>query len=909
MGQSKTNGDYVALPDKDLAKKAPTQEITWMNLVVAMTSVFFLSCPFIGSSVMIQMFALNGVGSNMCEDGKHYCSHQVLMISNIFILATFANFLFSMPAGVLFDKLGGRLLSLIGNVLIVSSWVAIGFLMVFGNAGYDTVTFPLFGLVMVMSGMASVLKITGTMCISYFFHEYMALVMAALVISSSLEQLQPLGIAYLVIGGYISLPKVCLLHGVVSAVAAIALYWSLPSYELYRKQAEKATGMKQSDNKDGFLRTLKLGAKLLWANMSEHCFTMVTWVFGSIWTGPYLNLGCQYAVYLLGKPDQPSDPVNAIVTTKMGVITIGSSIVVAIGLFPLAAVMDSICNGKFIPVSMAAVTGLSAVLVQVPSWTAQIITCVSGTYAGVGVSLLLANRALAYSPANRLGTFRGLFECCTAFLAMPFSVGIQVILGLLPDPAHMFGKVFAMLSGLGFISLVLFAVYFIWTGLPAAPVVLPEDEAELCLCFGCKCIDEVLHVLELTDAKHLRSLWGSSDPEVQMKLVLHINGQRMVEKMAERDIEELAFCMRSNVAWRRELPSVGNDMMAIPLNMAMIGANFSRLIDNSKLGQGQAKTVEQFQSEVASGRSKFVVDEKDSSRMKRLVSLVALRLFTNRGLNKKMLFQMSEQFPDGRCRWKPQLPGTKKGPNDTLQKCVTSILGKYNMTTFKIHVWDEQVQVSEEESESPSYPGVVTVYRKEHVDAYIVEDSDDALAGIGLPAGATWSAYNEKSKYTYQLEWLTEAEVAEKSTTTDQPCNSQQEQGVAQTSSTDEKGQSKTSEETKVRRPHEIIRSLEARDFSKKLVFLLHMDDVDGLEYWLMNANADHICEAFIDLHAWSDADPQAMMEKFSNLLPNERIASLLQKRHDLKPVVINLLRKELTEVQKKNVHMNADIV
>merc|ERR1712151_211430 len=86
-------------------------------------------------------------------------------------------------------------------------------------------------------------------------------------------------------------------------------------------------------------------------------------------------------------------------------------------------------------------------------------------------------------------------------------------------------------------------------------------------------------------------------------------------------------------------------------------------------------------------------------------------------------------FGDGRKRDTLRLPGTKKEPHEntrqTAERVFTDLVGlKTDMVTFDVN----KITRYEEEIESPSYPGVHTVYRKEIMQATMVGAPPAGLA-------------------------------------------------------------------------------------------------------------------------------------------------------------------------------------
>jgi len=67
----------------------------------------------------------------------------------------------------------------------------------------------------------------------------------------------------------------------------------------------------------------------------------------------------------------------------------------------------------------------------------------------------------------------------------------------------------------------------------------------------------------------------------------------------------------------------------------------------------------------------------------------------------------------------------------------------------------------EEEIESPSFPGVTSVYRKEMVEGTISIKNPDALMKVGLPSFSVWTA-TDTSNNTKIFNWMTPKEAEER---------------------------------------------------------------------------------------------------------------------------------------------------
>merc|ERR1712032_1682804 len=114
----------------------------------------------------------------------------------------------------------------------------------------------------------------------------------------------------------------------------------------------------------------------------------------------------------------------------------------------------------------------------------------------------------------------------------------------------------------------------------------------------------------------------------------------------------------------------------------------------------------------------------------------------------------------GRKRETNRLPGTKKEPYENTKQVAERILqDMLNMPCNAAKFELTHVERHEEETESPSYPGVWTVYRKEMVEGILVLKDKEALDNVGLPGFSPWSA-SDKLGNTKFFQWMTD-ETAE----------------------------------------------------------------------------------------------------------------------------------------------------
>jgi len=181
-------------------------------------------------------------------------------------------------------------------------------------------------------------------------------------------------------------------------------------------------------------------------------------------------------------------------------------------------------------------------------------------------------------------------------------------------------------------------------------------------------------------------------------------------------------------------------------------------VDTTTFGVGEAKTLEELAAEVQNGSARLMLDATSHKKLVRVVDIVLLRLYSTQ--NKEyMLVECAEQYPDGRRRSAIRVPGTKKNPHENAQETAIRILKDIlGMEKLAVHFGFEEKEVFEEEMDSPSFPGVRTVYRKEIMQCYVNETDEALRKAVGLPEGDGWS-FEDKKRNTKFFQWMTEEDA------------------------------------------------------------------------------------------------------------------------------------------------------
>lgn len=199
-------------------------------------------------------------------------------------------------------------------------------------------------------------------------------------------------------------------------------------------------------------------------------------------------------------------------------------------------------------------------------------------------------------------------------------------------------------------------------------------------------------------------------------------------------------------------------------------------ISTDDWGHGEAKTLQEFVSEVHSGKVVLMLDASEHKKLVRVVDTVLMRITfnphqedprangrpnaarTNEG-SQLVFIENNEVYSDGRTRAIVRLPGTKKEPHENTKTCCQRILKDHLgieelAVTFNIAT----KEVFEEETSSISYPGVRTVYRKEIVEGKVTCHQAPVLARYGLDKrdGGGTHSYREPRGSQKEYVWMTE---------------------------------------------------------------------------------------------------------------------------------------------------------
>lgn len=141
------------------------------------------------------------------------------------------------------------------------------------------------------------------------------------------------------------------------------------------------------------------------------------------------------------------------------------------------------------------------------------------------------------------------------------------------------------------------------------------------------------------------------------------------------------------------------------------------LLPLSEYGKGQAKPIEDLLKEIEAGECLISID---NNRPVRMVSVVNIAVFSPDG---KQLVEDRQEFHDGRIRRRNiQGISEKISPNESnFYAACRAMKEELNISPENCEI--EVLSESIESSESPSYPGLLSVYRIIYCRAKISESA------------------------------------------------------------------------------------------------------------------------------------------------------------------------------------------
>lgn len=181
-------------------------------------------------------------------------------------------------------------------------------------------------------------------------------------------------------------------------------------------------------------------------------------------------------------------------------------------------------------------------------------------------------------------------------------------------------------------------------------------------------------------------------------------------------------------------------------------------------GKGKAKRFDEFLNEMQEGTSRMLIDATQYKSLVRAVDVVLLHLEFPLPKASKFLVEVGSVFEDGRHRTtRLQLPGVKKQPHETTEQTVQRLIHALGLEHMGIEL-DLKIQRTEQDDQSPSYPGIRTVYTKEVMTGRVTTTDKATLEKFTTPSTDDngFTVAGVESEFPMSYAWFTEEETKAK---------------------------------------------------------------------------------------------------------------------------------------------------
>jgi hypothetical protein len=186
--------------------------------------------------------------------------------------------------------------------------------------------------------------------------------------------------------------------------------------------------------------------------------------------------------------------------------------------------------------------------------------------------------------------------------------------------------------------------------------------------------------------------------------------------------EEKCFALKVRLGAPEERAAVSNLVPApIGLKVRALGRHLkANSIDPGQFGRGQAKSLQELSTELTSGESSLMVSPQGD--LVRLVDVVLLKLM--QGESREVLVVTKERHEANTTEevGLNRLPGSKRRPDENHFLAAKRVLSRQlHISEDYVKLDEGEIHVVQESKDSPSYPGLRTVYLKRVISAELVD--------------------------------------------------------------------------------------------------------------------------------------------------------------------------------------------
>lgn len=466
-----------------------------------------------GMNLFIPLFAESGFLAEACGGQTPPCKDQTLLISNLFLMCGAVSTAGFLPAGLLFDMVGGRACGVLGAILVGAG----SFVLAFSISSSSS--FLLVVSIMLMD-LSSLINAYAFNALMWHMPDSMGILFGIGGGSAQTAALLPVTFQWAIHNFGLSLYSCLMIYGCLSMFAACLLFVVVPSQKEFFARAHFVLGIPVTAPEHTF-KSVKDSFRMGWRVLSYVKREVVPfWCAQGAISGvsmPYMMTLVAFGTALFGDKNEANS-----LAVFQSQLTVLFSIVGGIG---SGTIIDWASLGTMAGVLCGCVVTV-LILSPTASWYAQLVcTCVI-TFLNVAIMSMGLRFVAFFCPSHRFGMVSGLFSGASMVFALTGSMFWSILSALLSGVNAYTVPTFMC----GIVGLLAWAVLASkWSSLPMPTTVLLEgDEEELMNDnFGLKTFEDAEEVLQISRKEILRLLASQDMSERRI----------LIEKMKDEDVQ------------------------------------------------------------------------------------------------------------------------------------------------------------------------------------------------------------------------------------------------------------------------------------------------------------------------------------------------------------------------------------
>lgn len=876
-----------------------------IRLVLTTFALAFSAALLCTVSIWSDTFVKVGFYSDVCSEDNDYCLKQYVLV----VVSVIGGNVYGVQCASFFTEFfnrhGGRGCVVAGSLCLVLGWI--GILLLQQASRIPSLQFLLYSRNPFLQ-LAAMSTSIGTNLLCEGFFSFMAptnglqgllLLLSGAGYGGGTAETFALRLFENRIGfGAQGMIPVQVFLSVISAILCFICIPSEAELKRYSSDAFEEEAVQEDDRLTmSEVRQLFQGAsRMISLNWFRHLFFIVNMSVNTACAAMYQGLATKYGTLLFGSPKH-----GLILAT----ISSGSAMLAVSGLAPVVSILMEHIGLRRLFITMTGLLWISRFCVLEANWFAQSFVAVTFALIWGLQPVVWGVHAYAYATLNRVATVILLFGVVyIVFFEFARNLMFRTFLAY-ESPNHLQSIQVLLYTAnrLCIWTSTSYTLFFIMSGLPKSPVIFPDEEVEFCKQFACSNLEQLQPILNLKDTKSCHDMISlTSVPENHSLIVSRVREESLKYALSCNSASQIAELIETkSFVWQRQLKvrkgsSIG--LFAPP-------SQWREVISDGGL---HSKALSALKQEIAGGLSSMVVDSNNPDKVIRIVDIVVLRLlFRQIGLagdaKDLVLIETGRPSHSGQVMEIFRFPGTKRQKQESVDAAAERLISWMGIEDVRLHIEFLPSEVSLESQESVNYPGLTTVYKKHYGDVEILDDCK-GMKRIGLPTGLPWHRGGDPKDHHFG--WFTVEDIEEHHPEILAGSNSSRglrDGGVEAITGLFNISLKDLSQKERSRR-------MTARKHTSRLASLIRKREKVALKAELETGNIENLKEGFGAMPLWLGQETLSLYHKrLLEMLPWTELASMLRKRRQLRPVVMELLLHDLMSAKlARKKHMAREV-